>query len=110
VFANKCVLVIPTVRTECRALPRKFVNCIIPQKPGKMGLAVENGSKMVKFAIFERFSGAHARYFVAEYLASATEYLVSATNNLVSATENLASGVNNLECRANNLDCEAENP
>jgi len=131
-------LAIRTRRAEQRALPRNFVNCIIPQKPGKMGSAVENESKMVKFAIFERFSGAHARYFVAEYLASATNNLVSGINNLasatkylvsginnlasginnlMSATENLASGVknlasdvNNLECRANNLDCEAENP
>jgi len=71
---------------------------------------------MVNFAIFERFSGADTRLFVAEYLVSAPEYLVSGINNLVSAPEYLASGVknlvsdlNNLECRANKLGCEAEN-
>ena len=78
---------------------------------------------MVNFAIFERYSGADARLFVTEYLASATEYLASATNylasainNLASAPEYLVSGINNLVsatnylgCGGNNLDCLLEN-
>ena len=64
---------------------------------------------MVNFAIFERFSGADTRLFVAEYLVSAPEYLVSGINNLVSAPEYLASGVKNLVSDLNKLGCEAEN-
>ena len=78
---------------------------------------------MVNFAIFERFSGADTRLFVAEYLVSAPEYLVSGinnlvfvpeylvsgVNNLVSAPEYLASGVKNLVSDVNNLVCEEEN-
>jgi len=79
-------------------------------------LAVENGSKTVKFAIFERYSGADARLFVTEYLASATEYLasateylVSATNNLASAPEYLVSGINNLVSATEYLGCGGNN-
>ena len=66
-------------------------------------MAAEKGSKMVNFAIFERFSGADARLFVTEYLASATEYLASATNYLVSAINNLASATEYLASAINNL-------
>jgi len=58
---------------------------------------------MVNFAIFERFSGADTRLFVAEYLVSAPEYLVSGINNLVFVPEYLVSGVNNLVSGVNNL-------
>ena len=60
---------------------------------------------MVNFAIFERFSGADTRLFVAEYLVSAPEYLVSGINNLVSAPEYLGCGGNNLGWEADNLAC-----
>ena len=70
-----------------------------------MGLAVEKGSKMVKFTIFERFSGAHARLSATNNLVSAPEYLVSGINNLVSAPEYLGCGGNNLGWEADNLAC-----
>ena len=74
-----------------------------------MGLAVENGSKMVNFAIFESFSGAHARLSATNNLVSAPEYLVSGVNNLVSASEYLVSGINNLVSAPEYLGCGGNN-